>query len=45
MEGIKLIRRLSMVAPFSDLLLESDVPKNFADLSDEGLNAHIDKCA
>ena len=42
---MKLIRRMSRVAPLADFLLESDVPANFDDLSDEGLNAHIDKCA
>jgi hypothetical protein len=36
---------MSRVAPLADFLLESDVPANFDDLSDEGLNAHIDKCA
>lgn len=45
LEGMKLIRRMSRVAPLADFLLESDVPANFDDLSDEGLNAHIDKCA
>jgi len=44
MEGIKLIRRLSRVAPLADFLLESDVPAKFDELSDEDLNAHIDKC-
>jgi len=43
MEGIKLIRRLSRVAPLADFLLESDVPAKFDELSDEDLNAHIDK--
>lgn len=33
------------MAPLSDFLLDSDVPANFDDLSDEGLNAHIDKCS
>ena len=43
-EGMKLIRRLSKVAPLSDYLLESDVPANFDDLSDQALSDHIDKC-
>ena len=41
---MKLVRRMSRVKPLANFLLESDVPANFDELSDEGLNAHIDKC-
>jgi hypothetical protein len=44
LEGMKLIRRLAKVAPLSDYLLDSDVPLNYAEASDEVLNDHIDKC-
>lgn len=42
-EGMKLIRRLATVSPLAEFLLDSDVPKNFEDLSDDQLSEHIDK--
>lgn len=44
LEGMKLIRRLTKVSPLAEYLLDSDIPKNFDNLSDDQLNEHIDKC-